>query len=65
MDRELTLHHQLELLRRESCDSVSDYLRKYMIICDDLATIGKPLSRVGSRFRCSMVLGLTVRCLPL
>lgn len=44
MDRELTLHHQLETLRGESCDSLNDYLTKNKAICAELAALGKPLS---------------------
>lgn len=50
MDRALTLHHQLEVVRRENFESLSDYLSKYKIICDELAAIGKPLSEDRKSF---------------
>lgn len=45
VDRELTLHHNLETFGRESCDSLTDYGSKYKTICNELAAIEKPLSK--------------------
>lgn len=50
MDKELTLHHQVEMFRRESCDSLNDYLSKYKTICDELAAIGKPFTEDRKSF---------------
>lgn len=66
MDRELTLNHQLELLRRDNCKSLDDYLMKYKAIYDELAGISKPLMEdrksfwmfswwMGNTFGCLMV----------
>lgn len=32
-------HHQLEVIRRENCESLNDYLNLYKAICDELAAI--------------------------
>lgn len=50
MDKELTPHHQVEMFRRESCDSLNDYLSKYKTICDELAAIGKPFTEDRKSF---------------
>lgn len=63
MNRELTLHHHLEVLRRENCALLTDYLRQYKTICDELAAIGKPLPE--DRKSSCMLNGLgSIRCLP-
>lgn len=63
MDRELTLHHQLQVLRRENCALLTDYLSQYKTICDELAAIGKPLPE--DRKPSWMLNGLgSIRCFP-
>lgn len=50
MEREFTLQHQLETLRRENCESHNDCLSKYKSLCDELAAIEKSLSEDGKSF---------------
>lgn len=50
MDRELILHHKLEVLRREQCETLDDYLTKYKTVCDELAAICKPLTENQKSF---------------
>lgn len=58
VDRELTLHHNLETFGRESCDSLTDYGSKYKTICNELAAIEKPLSNDRKSFWMLNGLGL-------
>lgn len=50
MDRELILHHKLEVLWREQCETLDDYLTKYKTVCDELAAICKPLTENQKSF---------------
>lgn len=50
IDREFALHEQIQSLKRESCESLEDYLRQYKLLCDELAAIGKALSKDRKAF---------------
>lgn len=50
MDGELMRHHNLEVPRREQCDSLDDYFTKNKTICDELTAIGKPLTEDRKSF---------------
>lgn len=50
IDREFALHEQIQLLKRESCESLEDYLRQHKLLCDEVAAIGKALSKDRKAF---------------
>lgn len=43
MDKELALNHRMQVVKREQCDSLDNYLSKNKTLCDKLATIIKSL----------------------
>lgn len=61
MDRELTLHHHLEGLRKENYESLNDYFRINQYVMKWLP-LAKLYLRTASPFGCSMDLVPTTRC---
>lgn len=64
-DRNLTLKQRLTSITKVS-DSLSDYLRKFKTICDELAAIGKPIVEYKKSWWCLMALEKSLKSsLPL